>query len=129
MAAMAAMAAMATILRGAAASSGVQRATYRGVSWRRNPDGAVGWYNEGLERWVRWRPGRDAPPPPPRWVAEGLPDPPPRVARARWRSAILQRARALDPELFDARVVGHRDPGARVGQTRGPGRWQGSALI
>jgi len=56
------------------------------VSWRRNPDGAVGWYNEGQDRWVRWRPGGDAPPLPPRWVSEGLAVPPPRVSRARWRS-------------------------------------------
>lgn len=65
---------------------GGRRATYRGVRWRWERDGTVAWYNEGLGRWVRWRPGGDAPPVPPRWADEGLPPPPPRLARAKWRS-------------------------------------------
>jgi hypothetical protein len=62
-----------------------RRATYRGVRWRQE-HGAVGWYNEGKAQWVRWHPGGDSPPVPPRWEAEGLPEPPPRVKRAGWRS-------------------------------------------
>jgi hypothetical protein len=64
---------------------GAQRATYRGVRWQRNPDAAVGWYKEDLEKWVRWRPKAGHPPPPPRWVAEGIPAPAV-SSRPRWRS-------------------------------------------
>jgi hypothetical protein len=46
----------------------------------------MGWFNEGRGRWVRWYPGADAPPLPPRWATGPFPLPPPRVARPRWRS-------------------------------------------
>ena len=45
------------------------RATHRGVEWRRDPDGTLGWYNDGLGGWVRWRPDGDNPPLPPGWEA------------------------------------------------------------
>ncbi len=67
------------------ADRGPRRATYRGVRWRWD-DAGVGWYNDDAERWVRWVPGGDGPPPPPPWESAGLPTPPPRVARAGWRS-------------------------------------------
>jgi hypothetical protein len=61
--------------------------TYRGVRWRRDPDGTIGWYNVGAGGWVRWRPGADAPPLPPAWEADAASIPlPPRVSRASWRS-------------------------------------------
>ena len=61
-----------------------QRATYRGVRWRRDVDGTIGWYNDGIGRWVRWWPGSDAPPVPPRWAdaVVGRPS----MGRPRWRS-------------------------------------------
>ncbi len=62
------------------------RASYRGVRWRRDDGGTMTWWNDGIERWVRWYPGADAPPLPPRWAAEAAPATPPRLARARWRS-------------------------------------------
>jgi hypothetical protein len=63
-----------------------RRATYRGVRWRCDDAGTMAWFNDGLERWVRWYPGADAPPLPPRWAAESAPPPPPRLQRPRWRS-------------------------------------------
>ena len=61
------------------------RATYRGVRWRRDAAGTTAWFNDGIKRWVRWYPGADAPPLPPRWAAESAP-PPPRLVRPGWRS-------------------------------------------
>ncbi len=49
--------------------AGSQRATYRGVRWRREA-GQIAWFNEGRDRWIRWYPGADAPPLPPRWAAD-----------------------------------------------------------
>jgi hypothetical protein len=46
----------------------------------------MAWFNDGIKRWVRWYPGADAPPLPPRWAADAVPSLPPRLARARWRS-------------------------------------------
>lgn len=62
------------------------RVSYRGVRWRRDEAGTMAWYNDGIERWVRWYPGADAPPLPPRWEAESAPPPPPRLVRPAWRS-------------------------------------------
>jgi hypothetical protein len=62
------------------------RATYRGVRWRRDETGTMAWHNDGIGRWVRWYPGADAPPLPPRWQAEHAPPVPPRLARPAWRS-------------------------------------------
>jgi hypothetical protein len=64
-----------------------QTATYRGIRWRKDPDGTIGWLNEGAGGWVRWRPGSDAPPVPPRWEGDAARLPvPPRVRRPSWRS-------------------------------------------
>ncbi|MHB1928100.1 MAG: hypothetical protein ACYDEN_09910 [Acidimicrobiales bacterium] len=70
------------------AAQGVREvATYRGVRWRKDPDGAIGWFNEDAGGWIRWRPGADAPPLPPRWEADAARIPaPPRVRRAPWTS-------------------------------------------
>ncbi len=58
--------------------------THRGVAWRR--DGAtIDWRDDDGGRWVRWRPGADAPPLPPDWD-DALADAPPSVRRAPWRS-------------------------------------------
>jgi hypothetical protein len=48
-------------------SDGVTRVTHRGVRWRRAVTGTMTWYNEGLDEWVTWAPGSDAPPLPPGW--------------------------------------------------------------
>ncbi len=68
--------------------SGVREvATYRGVRWRKDPDGTIGWFNEDAGGWLRWRPGTDAPPLPPRWEEAAARIPvPPRVRRAPWSS-------------------------------------------
>ena len=61
--------------------------THRGIEWRKDPDGTIGWYNEGVGGWLRWRPGTDAPPLPPCWEDDAARVPvPPRVRRAPWRS-------------------------------------------
>ncbi len=61
--------------------------THRGIRWRKDPDGTIGWYNEEAGGWLRWRPGADAPPLPPQWEADAARIPaPPRVRRAPWRS-------------------------------------------
>lgn len=61
--------------------------TYRGIRWRKDPDGTIGWFNEDAGGWIRWRPGADAPPVPPRWEADAARVPvPPRVRRAPWTS-------------------------------------------
>jgi hypothetical protein len=80
---------------------GGQRATYRGVRWRRDEQGTPAWFNDGLGRWVRWRPGADAPPLPPRWATGDLPAPPDRPVRARWRSPYR-----IVPVVFTLVVVG-----------------------
>ena len=50
---------------------------HRGVRWRRSPSGRTLWFNEGLNRWVLWEPGSDAPPLPPSWERdEPVPDEP-----------------------------------------------------
>lgn len=43
------------------------RVTHRGVQWRRVASGTITWHNDGLNRWVTWYPGSDAPPLPPGW--------------------------------------------------------------
>jgi hypothetical protein len=64
-----------------------ETASHRGVRWRKDPDGTIGWYNEEAGGWLRWRPGADAPPVPPQWEADAARIPaPPRVRRAPWRS-------------------------------------------
>jgi hypothetical protein len=68
------------------APPGGHRATYRGVRWRRDAAGTMAWFNDGIKRWVRWYPGADAPPLPPRWEAETAPPLPPRLNRPAWRS-------------------------------------------
>jgi len=64
-----------------------ERVRYRGIRWRKDPDGTIGWYNEEAGGWLRWRPGGDAPPVPPRWADDVAKIPvPPRLRRASWRS-------------------------------------------
>jgi len=64
-----------------------ERVRYRGIRWRKDPDGTIGWYNEEAGGWLRWRPGADAPPVPPRWADDIAKVPvPPRLRRASWRS-------------------------------------------
>ncbi|MDA8060883.1 MAG: hypothetical protein M0T80_00385 [Actinomycetota bacterium] len=61
--------------------------SYRGVEWRKDPDGTIGWYNDEAGGWLRWRPGADAPPLPPRFEPDAAAIPlPPRLKRASWRS-------------------------------------------
>ncbi len=57
--------------------------TFRGVKWRREEDGGVSFYDARGRRWIRWAPGVDAPPLPPRWNLLGVPT---RVERPGWRS-------------------------------------------
>jgi len=45
---------------------------HRGVRWRRSPSGRALWFNEGLNRWVLWELGSDAPPLPPSWEPDEL---------------------------------------------------------
>lgn len=66
-------------------SSETELTIHRGIRWRRDPDGTIGWYNDGAGGWLRWRPGADAPPPPPGWE-KAVGAPPPRLRRASWRS-------------------------------------------
>ncbi len=56
--------------------------TYRGIRWRRDPDGGISFYDSGGERWVVWRSGVDAPPRPP---DGNRPEPPARAGGQRWR--------------------------------------------
>ena len=64
-----------------------QLTTHRGIDWRKDPDGTIGWYNDEAGGWLRWRPGADAPPLPPQWEADAALIPvPPRLRRAPWRS-------------------------------------------
>ncbi len=60
-----------------------QETTYRGIRWRREDDGGVSFYDARGRRWVRWAPGVDAPPLPPKWNLLGVPT---RVERPGWRS-------------------------------------------
>lgn len=67
--------------------AGPELTTHRGVDWRKDPDGTIGWYNDEAGGWLRWRPGGDAPPLPPQWEVDAARVPvPPRVRRAPWRS-------------------------------------------
>ena len=59
------------------------RTTHKGVHWHRDGAGNVSFYDEGRARWVRWAPGADAPPLPPKWQLLGVPT---RVSRPGWRS-------------------------------------------
>ena len=40
---------------------------HRGIRWQRAASGAMRWWDDAGERWVRFRPGADAPPRPPGW--------------------------------------------------------------
>ncbi|HET9059182.1 MAG TPA: hypothetical protein VFN61_04620 [Acidimicrobiales bacterium] len=60
-----------------------ERTTHRGVHWARDDAGNVSFYDESTKRWVRWAPGVDAPPLPPKWQLLGVPT---RVTRPGWRS-------------------------------------------
>ena len=64
-------------------SSQPNETTYRGVRWRREEDGGVSFFESATRRWIRWAPGVDAPPLPPRWTLLGVPT---RVERPGWRS-------------------------------------------
>ena len=64
-------------------SNGPEETTYRGVRWRREQDGGISFLDPKGRRWVRWGPGVDAPPLPPRWSLLGVPT---RVERPGWRS-------------------------------------------
>ena len=57
--------------------------THKGVHWHRDEAGQVSFYDESSGRWVRWEPGGDAPPLPPKWQMFGVPT---KVARPGWRS-------------------------------------------
>jgi hypothetical protein len=57
--------------------------TFRGVRWRREPGGAVSFFDDSTGAWVRWEPGVDAPPLPPRWGLLGVAT---TVSRPGWRS-------------------------------------------
>lgn len=63
--------------------SDTETTTYRGVEWRREPGGAVAFYDQSSSRWIRWEPGVDAPPLPPRWSIFGVAT---RATRPGWRS-------------------------------------------
>jgi hypothetical protein len=63
--------------------SGSARTTHKGVHWHRDDKGNVSFYDPSTEEWVRWAPGVDAPPLPPRWQILGVPT---RVARPGWAS-------------------------------------------
>lgn len=102
--------------------------SHRGIDWRKDPDGTIGWYNEDAGGWMRWRPGTDAPPLPPRWEADAARIPvPPRVRRPPWRSPYR-----LVPVLLVAAAVAY---GAwQAGQQGGPGatriaRREAAALV
>ncbi len=55
---------------------------FRGVHWHRG-QGDVMFFDRDAEEWVRWAPGVDAPPLPPRWQMLGVPT---KVSRPAWRS-------------------------------------------
>jgi hypothetical protein len=61
----------------------VTETTHRGVRWQRDDEGKVQFYDGRAGEWVRWAPGVDAPPLPPRWQLLGVPT---RVSRPGWRS-------------------------------------------
>ena len=75
-----------------------QRTTHLGVHWYRDEAGNVSFYDRDGEQWVRWAPGKDAPPLPPRWQLLGVPT---RVTRPGWRS----RWRLIPIVLIVAAVV------------------------
>ena len=60
-----------------------EETTFKGVRWRRQPDGSVYFHDQSTGRWVKWGPGVDAPPLPPRWGLLGVAT---RVSRPGWRS-------------------------------------------
>jgi hypothetical protein len=59
------------------------RTTHKGVHWYRDEAGNVSFYDQNDSKWIRWAPGKDAPPLPPRWQLLGVPT---RVTRPGWRS-------------------------------------------
>jgi hypothetical protein len=60
-----------------------EETAHRGVRWRRDDAGEVSFYDGSSGQWVKWAPGVDAPPLPPRWQLLGVPT---RVARPGWLS-------------------------------------------
>jgi hypothetical protein len=64
----------------------IEEATHRGIRWQRNSKAQIRWRNEDQDRWVRWRPGDDAPPRPPGWERRGSADAAPPLTRPAWRS-------------------------------------------
>lgn len=64
-----------------------RKTRHRGVHWQETPAGIIRWWNDDARTWVRYRPGADAPPPPPGWavVDEGGPATN-KAARAGWRT-------------------------------------------
>ena len=63
-------------------AEGGEEVTHRGIRWRR-ARGRLAWWDEDGQRWVQWRPGRDAPPRPPDWDVRSSAGP---GGRPRWRS-------------------------------------------
>ena len=64
-------------------SDASSQTTHKGVRWQRDDAGNVSFYDQSSGQWVRWAPGVDAPPLPPKWQLFGVPT---RVARPGWRS-------------------------------------------
>jgi hypothetical protein len=63
----------------------IEKVTHRGISWQRDSQGRIRWWNDDKQRWVRWHPGDDAPPRPQGWDKAGGATPPP-LTRPAWRS-------------------------------------------
>ncbi len=63
----------------------IENITHRGVRWQRDSQGRIRWWFEDEQRWVRFRPGDDAPPRPAGWDRSRSGGPPP-LTRPAWRS-------------------------------------------
>ena len=61
----------------------MNQTTHKGVRWQRDDAGNVSFYDQSSGQWVRWAPGVDAPPLPPKWQLLGVPT---RVERPGWQS-------------------------------------------
>ena len=68
--------------RSAAETDPDNNVVHRGVHWHRDSAGVM-FYDQDSARWVRWAPGVDAPPLPPRWQLLGVPT---KVSRPAWRT-------------------------------------------
>ena len=64
----------------------VEETTHRGIKWQKAASGRMRWWDDDDDRWVMYKPGKDAPPRPLGWEAEARKQQPAPLTRPKWSS-------------------------------------------